>query len=175
MTTQAATFGLAPVPISVRKKSFEILAELQPTVGVRHGERALDVVGDRLAGGVRQIVERQDQHVVAHADAAVLAPPALELQIRLRAMSPPLGLEIMDVDVLALGDIGDRSADVLAVFDDGVALLDVGERDLVADRHVHLGAELERGIVRRHHAQHVGAAFKALDGNHADGVFFLVH
>ena len=34
--------------------------------------------GDRFAGGVGQVVERQDDDVVAHADAAVLAAPAHE-------------------------------------------------------------------------------------------------
>jgi hypothetical protein len=51
----------------------EVGAELQPTVRVRNRDRALDVVGDRLGRGVRQIVDRQDDHVVANADAAVLA------------------------------------------------------------------------------------------------------
>ena len=97
ITTTAATFGLEPVPISVRKMQVEVLAELQPAVGVRQRQRALDVVGDRLAGGVRQIVERQDDDVVAHADAAVLAPPAAEgqvatcaLAVALAAMRPAL-------------------------------------------------------------------------------------
>ena len=39
----------------------EILAELQTAIGVRQRQRALDVVGDRLAGGVGEIVERQDR------------------------------------------------------------------------------------------------------------------
>src|SRR3546814_13756738 len=65
-------------------------AELQPAVGVRDGEAALDVVGDRLAGGVRQIVERQDDDVVADAAAAVLAAVALEAQLVLAAHVPIL-------------------------------------------------------------------------------------
>ena len=64
----------------------EVLAELQPAVGVRQRHRALDVVGDRLAGGVRQVVERQDDDVVAHADAAVLAPPAHERQVAMAVL-----------------------------------------------------------------------------------------
>ena len=56
----------------------EVGAELQPAVRVRDRQRALDVVGDRLGGGVGQVVERQDDDVVAHADAAVLAPVAEE-------------------------------------------------------------------------------------------------
>ena len=58
----------------------EIGAELQPAIGVRQGQRALDVVGHRLAGRVGNIVERQDNHVVAHADPAVLGKPWMEGQ-----------------------------------------------------------------------------------------------
>src|SRR3546814_18602970 len=68
----------------------EVGAELQPAVGVRDGEAALDVVGDRLAGGVRQIVERQDDDVVADADAAGLAAVALAAQLVLADHDPIL-------------------------------------------------------------------------------------
>jgi hypothetical protein len=54
----------------------EIFAELQPPVSVRQRHRSLDVVGDRFSGGVREIVERQDDDVVADADASVLAAVA---------------------------------------------------------------------------------------------------
>ncbi len=56
----------------------EVGAELEPAVGVRDRERALDVVGDGFGGGVGEVVERQHDDVVAHADAAVLAPVAEE-------------------------------------------------------------------------------------------------
>ena len=123
----------------------EVLAELQPAIGVRQGERALDVVRDRLAGGVGEVVEGQDDDVVAHADAAVLAPVAPEFQVRVSVRlrhrcSPPLRLDVVDVHVLALADVGDRLADVLAVLPDRVARLDVVERDLVADRDVARGS-----------------------------------
>jgi hypothetical protein len=52
----------------------EVLAELQAPVGVRQCERALDVVGDRLGGRVGDVVDRQDDDVVADTDATVLAP-----------------------------------------------------------------------------------------------------
>jgi hypothetical protein len=60
----------------------KILAELQASVGVREGERSLDVVRHRLAGGVREVVQGQDDDVVAHADAAVLTAIAPEFQVR---------------------------------------------------------------------------------------------
>jgi hypothetical protein len=56
----------------------KVLAELQAAIGMRDRQRALDVVGHRLAGGVGDVVHGQDEHVVAHAHAAVLAPVALE-------------------------------------------------------------------------------------------------
>ena len=51
----------------------EIGAELQPAVRMRNGHRPFDVVGDRFRGRVGQIIDRQHENVVAHADAAVLA------------------------------------------------------------------------------------------------------
>ena len=59
-------------------------------------------------------------------------------------------------------------------FHDRVAVLDVGQRDLVADRHVHLGLQVERRIVRRHHDQHVGSGLQPFDRHDADRVFFFV-
>ena len=50
---------------------------------------------------------------------------------------PALGFDVVDVDVLALFDIGDDLADVLAVFDDGVAGLEVLEGDFMAEWNVH--------------------------------------
>jgi hypothetical protein len=57
----------------------EIGAELQPAIRVRQGHHPLDVVGHSLAGGVGDVVDRQDDDVVADADAAVLAPVAEEM------------------------------------------------------------------------------------------------
>jgi hypothetical protein len=59
----------------------EVLAELQAAIGMRDRQRALDVVGHRLAGRVGDIVHRQDEDVVAHADPAVLAPVALKVML----------------------------------------------------------------------------------------------
>jgi hypothetical protein len=51
----------------------QVGAELQPAVRVRDRERSLDIVLHRLCGCVREVVDRQDEDVVAHADAAALA------------------------------------------------------------------------------------------------------
>ena len=57
----------------------EIRAELQPPIRMRQGHHTLDVVRHRLGRRVGQIIHGQDDHVVAHAHAAVLAPVAPEL------------------------------------------------------------------------------------------------
>ena len=51
----------------------EISAELQTAVGMRDRKCSFDVVRNRLGGGIRDIVDRQDDYVVTHADAAVFA------------------------------------------------------------------------------------------------------
>ncbi len=70
----------------------QILAELEPAVGVGQRHRALHIVGDRLAGGVGQIVQRQEHDVIAHADPAVLPAPAHEGSGRV-VLRGPLGRE----------------------------------------------------------------------------------
>jgi hypothetical protein len=57
----------------------QVLAELQAPVVVRQRQAALDVVGHLLAGGIGEIVQRQDDDVVADADAAVLAAVTEEI------------------------------------------------------------------------------------------------
>ena len=59
----------------------EVGPELQPPVRMRNGERALDVAGDGLGRRVREIVHRQDDDVIAHADAAVVAAIALKCRL----------------------------------------------------------------------------------------------
>jgi hypothetical protein len=50
------------------------------------GHRALDVVGDGFARRVRKIIEGQDHDMVAHTDAAVLAPPAVKTSVGLAVL-----------------------------------------------------------------------------------------
>ncbi|MBG6082391.1 hypothetical protein IWX58_004078 [Rubrivivax gelatinosus] len=81
MTTTAATFGLLPVPIRVRKCS----SRSAPNCSRPYGCGIASVPGmarHGLGGGVGQVVDGQDQDVVAHADAAVLAPVAQESGVR---------------------------------------------------------------------------------------------
>ena len=100
----------------------EVGAELQPAVGMRDRQRALDIVRDGLARGVGQVVDRQDDDVVAHADAAVLAPVAHECLLHVRHPSHQrLVLMLWTCACCAGLDRRDHLADVDAVLDDGVA------------------------------------------------------
>jgi len=89
---------------------------------MRQRHRALDVVLHRLRRGVRQIIDRQDDHVVAHADAPVLTlvPEKRGLREVLPRL-PALRLHVVHVQMLALGDRRDDLADVDAVLDHRVA------------------------------------------------------
>src|SRR5690606_9382217 len=56
----------------------QVRTELQPAVGVGDRHRPLDRRRDRFGGRVGQVVQRQDDDVVAHAGAPVLATVAPE-------------------------------------------------------------------------------------------------
>src|SRR5262245_61358706 len=80
--------------------------------------------------------------------------------------SPAFGLEIVHVYVLAFLDALHEAPDVLAVLDGGVALLEVGERHLVADGNVVLHRNREARIVLGHDAKGFGAGLKVFDHDH---------
>ena len=66
---------------------FEILTELQPAVGMRNRERAFDIVRHGFAGRIRKVIQRQDDDMVAHADAAVFSPPPPKFHVRFAVRS----------------------------------------------------------------------------------------
>ena len=58
---------------------FEIFAELQPAIGMRQRQGALDIVAHSLTGGVGEVVEGKNDHVIADACAAVLAAKTVKI------------------------------------------------------------------------------------------------
>ena len=56
----------------------EIFAELEAAIGMRNGHRALDVVGHGLAGRVRDVVQRQDDDMIAHTHPAIFTPIGID-------------------------------------------------------------------------------------------------
>ncbi len=96
---------------------------------------------DGLRRRVRQVVDRQDDDVVAHADAAVLAAVTPECLLHHRSLQDEadhqrLVLMLWTCACCAFADRLHDLADVDAVLDDGVADRHVLQRDLVADRNV---------------------------------------
>jgi len=55
----------------------EVGPELQAAIGMGDCQCALDVVGDRFAGSVGNVVDRQYHDVVANADTAIFPAPGM--------------------------------------------------------------------------------------------------
>ena len=79
------------------------------------------------------------------------------------------------MDMAALFDGGDAFADVMSVFDDGVAGLDRRQRDLVADGDGFQALHPD-GLVALHDpaGQHL-ALLDPFDDDDADGIFLLMN
>ena len=56
----------------------QVGTKLQTAIRVRYRHAALDVVRHRLSGSVRQVVQRQNNHVVANTNAPVFTAVAQE-------------------------------------------------------------------------------------------------
>ena len=149
----------------------EIFPELETAVGVRQRQSALDVVAHGLARGVGEIVERKNDDVIADAYPAIFPPKAVEI---VAAHLPPLRFQVMCVHVAALADMSDGAADVVAIFQNGVAGVDVAERDFVAERHGVKGLQRD-GLVGLHDpARQVLPGAHVFDDHHADCIVLVV-
>src|SRR4051812_49004677 len=87
---------------------------------------------------------------------------------------PALGLDVVNVRMRTRLDVGDGLADVFAVLDDGVAVFDVFQRELVADRNVLLRLQRNRAVFIHDPAGDVLAGFHTFDHDHRDGVLRIV-
>src|SRR4051794_2271692 len=88
---------------------------------------------------------------------------------------PALGLDVMDVQVLAGLDRRDHLADVDAVFEHRVARLQRLERDLVTDRDVAFGPHFDHLVLLHDPAGERRASLDALDHDRAHRIAILVH
>ena len=50
----------------------QVSAKLQTTIGVGNFDSTLNVVGDRIAGGVREVIEGENNHMITNPHASVL-------------------------------------------------------------------------------------------------------
>ena len=81
----------------------------------------------------------------------------------------------MSMDVLAFFDRRDDSADVLAVFDHGIADREVSERDFVTDRHVLIDRGAKFAVILGHDAQQARSGDQLFDDHDADIIATIVH
>src|SRR6266704_1154170 len=58
---------------------FEVFSKLQPAIGMRQGQSPFDIVRHSFGGGVGEVVEGQNDHVIADAYAAVLAAKTVKV------------------------------------------------------------------------------------------------
>ena len=78
------------------------------------------------------------------------------------------------MNVFAYLDLGHHAADVMAVFDDGVVLFELGQGDLVPQGDVLQGLDLD--LLLAVHVQPAGLLPRLdVDGGHADIVGFFVN
>src|SRR3954454_12508000 len=156
ITTTAATFGLQPVPISVRKCSSRSAPNWSRPYGCGIASAPLMLCAtasaaafDRSSRGstitwlrtpMRPFSRRQPRNVVSF-EITVMASPAL-------------GLDVVHVGMLARLDRRDDAAHVDAVLDDGLAHGHVLQRHLVADRDVLARTQLGEAVVVHHPAGH---------------------
>ena len=147
----------------------EIGAELQPAIGMRKRQRSLDVVGDRLARGIGQVVDRKDDHVVAHARPAVFAAVAEEC-LWSYALVPALRLDVVNMRMLSTEDRRDHLPDVDAILDHRVADRHVLQRDLVSQRYVLHALECQRSVFVEDQPGQLHAGRDALDDHDRDRI-----
>src|SRR3546814_2805488 len=89
--------------------------------------------------------------------------------------SPLRRLEVMDVDVIALADIGHGLADGMAVLEDRITILDGLQGDLMTDRDAVQRLYLD-GLVGFHDPSgQFLAGFDVFGDDDADGILFVVH
>src|SRR5262245_34050367 len=170
ITITAATLGLDPVPIRVRKCRSRSSPNCRrpyacgnAMVPLMLWATASHAALERSSSG-RTITWLRTPTRPFSRRHPVIVPLRFALLIAITL--PALGLEIVHVHVLALLDALHEAPDVLAVLDRRVAVLEVGERDLVADRNVVLHRNGERRVVLGDDAERLGAGREALDHHH---------
>jgi hypothetical protein len=87
---------------------------------------------------------------------------------------PALGFQVMGVHMIAFVYGSGDSTDVVTIFDDSIADVQILERDLVADRHVLVDYSVKFAVVFGYDAQQVSAGDEILDDHDADIIAAIV-
>src|SRR3569833_553851 len=201
ITTTAATFGLEPAPISVRKWSSRSAPNCRRPYGWGIAIVPLTLCAtaslaafDRSSSGrmmtwlrtpTRPFSRRYPRNVVS---LEIMMDLSLEwvsngmLALRRPAAAMPLailplpahGLDVVDVRMLAGAHAGHHLADVLAILDHGVAYRHVLHRDLVPDRDVLQRLDTDRAVVVHDPGIQFGSGLDAFHDSHRDCVIGVV-
>jgi hypothetical protein len=87
---------------------------------------------------------------------------------------PALGFEVAHVDVTALFDCADHFSDIFAVFDSGIARLEVNQCNLVTYGNIGFCSEPEGGVVLCDDTEHISPGLEPFDDDNANVVFGAV-
>ena len=102
-------------------------AELQTPVGMRQGNGSLDVVGNGLTGSVGKVVKGKDNNMIADTDTAVVTAITHKCLLH---------FYIVNMQMFATLDGLNNSTDIGAVFNNGVANIEILKGNLMADRNI---------------------------------------
>src|SRR6478609_7956357 len=185
ITTTAATFGLLPVPISVRKWRSRSAPNCRRPYGCGMAIAPLTLCAtasaaalDRSSTGSTMTWLRTPTRPFSRRYPwNVFCMVVLLWAARGAAAGrwlPALGLDVVHVRVGAARDRLDHLADVHAVLDDGVAGREVAQRHLVPERDVLRAGQRERTVLVEDEAGESHAGLDPFDDDDGDGVLRVV-
>src|SRR6476659_1167812 len=177
MTTTAATFGLLPVPISVRK----CRSRSAPNCSRPYGWGIASVPLTLCATACAAALERSSTgRMITWLRTPTrpfsrLYPQKVDLPRLMSMGSPPFRLDVVDVRVLAHLDRRHDAADVRAVLHDGRILGHRLDGELVADGDVRHRLHLDLLVLVHDPAGELLPGLHALDHHDADRVVLVVN
>src|SRR5438093_6522769 len=106
---------------------------------------------------------------------SLCSDPCSDLKRNVELPSPALGLDIVHVGVLSHLDGRNGAADVHAVFDHRLAILEFADRELVAHGNVALRADLDLPVLVHDPSGQFLPCLHTLAADHSAGAVFIVH
>jgi len=111
--------------------------------------------------------------MIADPDTSIF--PSVSKETKVTHDSPLTGFNVMYVDVIALGDIGHGVADVLAIFDDRLAVTDIPQGKFVSKRDRVVNGKAD-GLVAIHDpARKIVSCRNTLNHNNTHGVAVIMN
>ena len=150
----------------------QIVTELQAAIGMRQGHGALDVVRHRFASGVGQVVQGQDDNMVTNAHTAIFTTVSEKFSLH---ELPPLGFDVVDVQVFAFLDGSHDLSDVGIVFENCIASGEIFEGQFVPDRDVADDLDFDGLVFFHDPACDFLIGFQALNNHYSNAISGFVY